>query len=68
MLGIKKCEMDSGCLTTYPFDPFHKMMSQEDIFNWLDNHLIFEDNEIIGLFHNERVLWDSKAQCVLDSN
>jgi hypothetical protein len=50
------------------FDPFHKMMSQEDIFNWLDNHLIFEDNEIIGLFHNERVLWDSKAQCVLDSN
>jgi hypothetical protein len=42
------------------FDPFHKNMNQEAIFNWLDNHLIFQGSLIIGVFNNEIVLWEDE--------
>jgi hypothetical protein len=40
------------------FDPFHKNLSAHEIYDWIDNHLIFDGNEIVGLFHNDILLWE----------
>lgn len=40
------------------FDPFHKELSAHEIWEWIENHLIFDGNEIIGLFHNDIMLWE----------
>lgn len=40
------------------FDPFHKELSDREIYEWIDNHLVFDGFEIVGLFHGEVVLWE----------
>lgn len=42
------------------FDPFHKDLSKQEIIEWLDNHLIFDHNEIIALFDQNTILWESE--------
>jgi hypothetical protein len=39
------------------FDPFHKDLSKPEIIEWLDNHLIFNENKIIALFDQNTILW-----------
>jgi hypothetical protein len=40
------------------FDPFHKMLSRDQVTDWIDNHLIFSDaGEVIGVFDNNKLLW-----------
>lgn len=41
------------------FDPFFKDLSQQEIFDWIENHLIFDGNEIIGLFDHDRIIWSA---------
>jgi hypothetical protein len=43
------------------FDPFHKDLSKFEIYEWLDNHLIFQDQRIVGLFHNDVLLWEENS-------
>lgn len=40
------------------FDPFHKDFNVEEIYKWINDHLIFNDNEIICLFNNDKILWE----------
>lgn len=44
------------------FDPFHTDMKSGDIWNWIDNHLIFSDdgNQIIAVFNNNQILWQAE--------
>jgi hypothetical protein len=40
------------------FDPFHKNMSQDQIENWLLNHVVFnESGSIIAVFNENTILW-----------
>ena len=41
------------------FDPFHKDMTSQELYDWIDNHLVFDGNEIVGLFHENRILWEA---------
>lgn len=48
-------------VTEMPWDPFFRDLSQYQIENWLNNHIIFNDTgDIIGLFANNMVLWERK--------
>jgi len=41
------------------FDPFHKNMSQYQIENWLEDHVVFNDNgSIIGIIAGRKILWE----------
>ncbi len=41
------------------FDPFHKDLTRKEIWDWLNDHLIFDDNgHIIALFNNNQILWE----------
>lgn len=40
------------------FDPFHKELTHQEIVAWLENHLIFKGQEIVGVFNNNDILWD----------
>lgn len=42
------------------FDPFHKDLTTDEIFQWLDNHIIFDGSEIVGLFDNNTILWEAE--------
>lgn len=42
------------------FDPFHKKLSEQQVLEWLQNHLIFDDRgQIIALFTGNNILWES---------
>lgn len=44
------------------FDPFHRDLKPGDIYEWLENHLIFDDNEsVIGVFNNNQLLWAAEG-------
>lgn len=40
------------------FDPFHKDLTEDELYEWMDNHLIFSDmsDSIIGVFNNDMIL------------
>lgn len=40
------------------FDPFHQDLSNREISDWLDNHLIFDGNKVIAVFKNNQILWE----------
>jgi len=44
-----------------PFDPFHKDLTAEEVYAWMDNHLVFDGNEIVGVFDGDRLLWEKPA-------
>lgn len=41
------------------FDPFHKELTWTEILEWIESHLIFKGEEIVGVFNNNDVLWES---------
>lgn len=43
------------------FDPFHKELSAQELYDWIDGHLVFDGNEIVGLFHENRILWETPS-------
>jgi hypothetical protein len=49
-----------------PFDPFHKDFSFEELYEWIDSHLIFGEipahgpAEIIAVFNGDQILWSSQ--------
>ena len=43
------------------FDPFHRDLSKVQMVNWVENHLIFnDDGEIIALFDGNMIMWEKK--------
>jgi hypothetical protein len=43
------------------FDPFHKELCYTELQQWIDNHLIFDDDgAIIGVFNNNQLLWEAQ--------
>lgn len=41
------------------WDPFYKTMTFEEIVEWVDNHLVFDDHgHIIALFDQFNILWE----------
>lgn len=40
------------------FDPFYKNMRAHELYEWIDNHLIFDGNRIIGLFNGDNLIWE----------
>ncbi len=40
------------------FDPFHKPMERWHVVEWVDNHLILDEQEVIGVFNNNKILWE----------
>ena len=41
------------------FDPFYQELTREQIINWFDDHIIFsEDDQIIVVFDNDKILWE----------
>jgi len=48
-------------ITGTVWDPFHKNMSQYQVEEWLDGHLIFNDNGgICGVIAGRKILWGKK--------
>ena len=44
------------------FDPFYKDLSEEEIYQWIDNHLIFDDEGVlIGLYDRNTILWERET-------
>lgn len=41
------------------FDPFHGEYTRAELAEWIDNHLIFEGNEIVALFDKDRIIWEA---------
>lgn len=42
-----------------PWDPFYKDLTFEEIVEWVDNHLVFDDHgHIIALFDGNKILWE----------
>lgn len=40
-------------------DPFHKDLSEREVFEWIERHLIFNDSGwIIGIFNKNIILWE----------
>lgn len=40
------------------FDPFYKELTPDQIVQWLDEHVVFDDYGIIGIFNNNQILWE----------
>lgn len=40
------------------FDPFHKDLNRFEIASWVDDHLIFDDKGICGVFRGNTILWE----------
>jgi len=40
------------------FDPFHKDLDRDGIYEWLDNHIITHHGWIIAVFNNNQILWE----------
>ena len=40
-----------------PFDPFFKDLTAEEVYQWIDEHLIFDGKEIIGVFDKDNLIW-----------
>ncbi len=38
------------------FDPFHKNFTDYELYTWINNHLIFDGDEIIAVFNNDTIL------------
>jgi hypothetical protein len=51
----------AGAVAGTSFDPFFKDLTEQQLYEWIDYHLITEGNEILGVFHNERIVWESNA-------
>lgn len=39
-----------------PWDPFHRELTKFQIVNWINDHLIFKDDEIVAVFNGEDIL------------
>ena len=39
-------------------DPFHKQMTDHELYMWLDEHVIFDRGWIIATFNNNVILWE----------
>lgn len=44
------------------FDPFNKDLSIHEIRAWLDKHIIYHGNRIVGLFNGDMILWQKPAE------
>lgn len=41
------------------FDPFHKELTEAEVYDWIMNHLIFDNKgQMIALFNNDTILWE----------
>lgn len=49
-----------NALSSTLIDPFHKEMTKEEIIGWIDNHLIFDGQEVIAVFNNNQLMWEKK--------
>ena len=48
-------------ITGTVWDPFHKNMSQDQVEQWLSDHIIFNDNGgICGVVAGRKILWGSR--------
>lgn len=56
---------ESGAATVVAgsiFDPFHKDLSVTEVFDWLCDHLIFDNNQnIIAVFNGNDILWEKEG-------
>lgn len=43
-------------------DPFYRDLSAIEVYAWLDNHLVFDGNRIIGLINGDMFLWESSEK------
>lgn len=44
------------------FDPFHKELNEREIYDWIENHLIFDGSRIVGVFNNDQLLWEESGE------
>ncbi len=40
------------------FDPFYADLSEREVQEWINDHLIFNGQEIIGVFDGDNLLWE----------
>lgn len=52
-LPSEVCSRVAGTL----FDPFFDDLTADEIQSWIDNHLIFDGGEIVGVFDKNNILW-----------
>lgn len=43
-------------------DPFDKKMNAHELYMWLDDHLIFDKQQIVGVINNDAILWEAKPE------
>lgn len=49
----------AAVVTGTDFDPFYKHMSQYQVEDWLNKHIIFnQSGSVIGVFANNKILWE----------
>ena len=42
-------------------DPFYKEMSYQEVVEWLENHIIYDETgRMIALFDEDRILWEEE--------
>jgi len=51
-----------------PFDPFFKDLTKDEVYQWIEDHLIFQGKEIIGVFDGDRLLWCAPSQNIRRNN
>lgn len=39
-------------------DPFHKRLTTEELYQWLNDHVIFDGDRIIAVFNNNHFIWE----------
>ena len=43
-----------------PFDPFHKELNPDELMMWVNDHLIFDGDQIVGCFSRNNILWEKR--------
>lgn len=41
------------------FDPFNKDLTREQLIEWMQDHLIFDNGHIVAVFNNDQILWEA---------
>lgn len=39
-------------------DPFHRDLTKTEIYDWANDHLIFNGTEIVAVFFDNKILWE----------
>lgn len=47
----------SLAVTGTPFDPYEKDMFASEVFSWVQDHLIFKGESVIGVIDGNEILW-----------